>query len=183
MMLAVLIGVLSILIGILILLLPLFLTEVSRARDSFWGALTIILGVTVITEAHRFSGSPLLVLVLGALIIPRLIWEVGQHRVQLLTSEEKDSLKTLGRWDKGIRELFLAFGKLISLLFELMKTFKFTAEPKAKGKKWVRADLPQEKKAEKVLESDAKRPNKIEISSESDQISLLSDKNVTSEDS
>ncbi len=183
MMLAVLIGVLSIFVGITTLFLPLFLTELSRSRDSFWGAMTIVLGLTVISMSHRFDGSPLLVLVLGAVIFTRLIIEISHHRWQLLTSEEKDSFKSFGRWDKGVRELFSTFVKLSSLLFELIQRFKFKAEPKSKGKKWIRSDFSEEKKSEKALESDLKSSNEIGTSSKSDQISLLSNKNMTSEDS
>ncbi len=183
MMLAVLIGVLSILVGILTLLLPLFLTELSRARDSFWGAIIIVLGLTVITMSHRFAGSSVLVLLLGLCVCARLIMEVGQHRWQLLTPEEKNAFKTFGRWDKGIRELFLTFRKLVSVLFELIQTFKLSKDSSVTGKKWVRADSLSEKKSEKALELNSKSSQKIEIPSESDQNSLLSKKNLTSEDS
>ena len=53
-----------------------------------------ILGLILITTYERFNGSPMLAVLLGALIFLRLLVEVSQNRWQQLTNEEKSDLKT-----------------------------------------------------------------------------------------
>lgn len=52
-MLATLGGILALVLGLVILLLPLLATELSRPRDSFWGAVVLLLGLVLVTKIGR----------------------------------------------------------------------------------------------------------------------------------
>ena len=56
-MLATLGGLLALPLGLSVLLLPLLLPELSRPRDSAWGALILLLGLVLVTSADRLSGA------------------------------------------------------------------------------------------------------------------------------
>ncbi len=146
---AVFTGFLSIVIGFFILLLPVLITELSRPRDSLWGALLMVFGLTLFTTNERLYGSPMLTVLFSSLIIYRLLSEVSQYRWHQLTLEEKTSLKSLGRWSDSFKQTLLVINNLGSIVVDVMKLFKAKPKPSAIGKKWTRPEpidekLPQE---------------------------------------
>ena len=86
-MLASLSGSLALLLGLAVMLLPLLGPELSRPRDSAWGALVLLLGLTLVTSADRLSGAPMLAVLCGGLLIGRLGGEVMQLRWRRLTAQ------------------------------------------------------------------------------------------------
>jgi len=66
-LLANLIGVLALIAGLLLLFLPLLASDLTRPRDSFWGALVLLLGLVLITTAERLRGAPMLAVLCAGL--------------------------------------------------------------------------------------------------------------------
>ena len=98
-------GLLALPLGLLVLLLPLLATELSRPRDSAWGAVVLLLGLVLVTSADRLTGAPMLGVVCGGLLIGRLSAEVGQARWRQLSPEEQQRLASLERWTTSFGQL------------------------------------------------------------------------------
>ncbi|MFN5695621.1 MAG: Ycf66 family protein, partial [Cyanobacteriota bacterium] len=110
-MLATLGGVLALALGLAILLLPLLATELSRPRDSAWGAVVLLLGLVLVTSADRLSGSPMLGVLCGGLLIGRLGTEVTQARWRQLTPEEQRRLWSVERWSSSLSQVAASLGR------------------------------------------------------------------------
>ncbi|MFM2080959.1 MAG: hypothetical protein RLZZ219_1641 [Cyanobacteriota bacterium] len=104
-MLASLGGSLALALGMAVMLVPLLSPELSRPRDAAWGAVLLLLGLVLITGADRLSGSPMLAVLCGGLLIGRLGGEVMQGRWRQLTPEEQQRLGSLERWQSSVGEL------------------------------------------------------------------------------
>lgn len=143
-MLATLGGTLALLVGLAVLLLPLLLPELSRARDSVWGAVVLLLGLALVTSAERLTGSPMLVVLCGGLLIGRLGTEVGRARWLQLTAEERQQLLAAERWQRSFAQLITTGQRLLSgssaLLGGLLAGVKTWRSPKASSKRWVRQE-------------------------------------------
>jgi isoleucyl-tRNA synthetase len=98
-------GLLALPLGLAVLLLPLLATELSRPRDSAWGALVLLLGLVLVTSADRLSGAPMLGVVCAALLIGRLGLEVGQGRWRQLSDGERQRLVSAERWSTSLHQL------------------------------------------------------------------------------
>jgi hypothetical protein len=112
-MLATLGGLLALPLGLTVLLLPLLAPELSRPRDSAWGAVLLLLGLDLVTSADRLTGAPMLGVLCGALLIGRLGLEVGQGRWRQLTEEERQRLGSLERWSTSFRQLGITSASLL----------------------------------------------------------------------
>ncbi len=152
MILAVFIADLSLLVGFAVLLLPLLVTELSRPKDGFWGALILVLGLILITSSDRLSPPLLVAIAVGALLIARLGFEVGQSRWNQLSQDEKMQLHSFSRWTKSIKEFFAAFAKLGGLLGNLFKVVIPKPRSSIPKKKWVRPEKNDEQKSETTEE-------------------------------
>jgi len=166
-MLATLGGLLALPLGLSLLLLPLLAPELSRPRDSAWGAVVLLLGLDLVTSADRLTGAPMLGVLCGALLIGRLGLEVGQGRWRQLTEEERQRLGSLERWSTSFRQLTITGAGLLERAGAGMGnhtsgigTRAGSAEPppiaasdpgagatsrsggKRKGKRWVRPETP-----------------------------------------
>ena len=157
-------GLLALPLGLLVLLLPLLATELSRPRDSAWGAVVLLLGLVLVTSADRLTGAPMLGVVCGGLLIGRLSAEVGQARWRQLTPEEQQRLGSLERWTTSFSQLGatlaglgqqltaaagglgqgLGSGTGGSIRSSLPAPAAEKPKPKgkAKGKRWVRPEPP-----------------------------------------
>ncbi|WP_216907946.1 Ycf66 family protein [Synechococcus sp. CCY 0621] len=144
-MLATLGGSLALLFGLLLLLLPLLASELSRARDSVWGAVVLLLGLVLVTSAERLTGAPMLAVLCGGLLIGRLGVEVGQGRWRLLTEEERQRLWSVERWQTSLSQIGASLGRLLQLASGVVGGLgswlaeRRTARP-ASTKKWVRPE-------------------------------------------
>lgn len=112
-MLATLGGLLALPLGLSLLLLPLLTPELSRPRDSAWGAVLLLLGLDLVTSADRLTGAPMLGVLCGALLIGRLGLEVGQARWRQLSEEERQRLASLERWSTSFRQLTITGAGLL----------------------------------------------------------------------
>jgi len=112
-MLATLGGLLALPLGLTLLLLPLLAPELSRPRDSAWGAVVLLLGLDLVTSADRLTGAPMLGVLCGALLIGRLGLEVGQGRWRQLTEEERQRLGSLERWTSSVSQLGITSAGLL----------------------------------------------------------------------
>ncbi len=173
-------GCFTVFLGMTILFLPLLFKELSRPRDSIWGALMSIQGLILITSYDRFNGSAVAAVIFQVLVFARLILEIGQHRWQVLSLEEKTSLKSIDRLNISIRESFFAFAKLGSILLDLIKVFQ--PKEKTTSKKWIRPDKPSEGDSLKDAKLHSNDEKKTEETIRSQQIPLISKENLASKD-
>lgn len=148
-MLATLAGCLALLLGLATMLLPLLAPELSRPRDSGWGALVLLLGLVLVTSADRLSGAPMLAVVCGGLLTGRLGQEVALGRWRQLSDEERQRLASAERWSSSLQQLTASLARLIamgaSLLGGLKAWLAARRNPaRSSGKRWVRpeADPP-----------------------------------------
>ena len=148
-MLASLSGSLALAVGLAVMLLPLFSPELSRPRDAVWGAVLLLLGLVLVTGADRLSGSPMLAVLCGGLLIGRLGGEVMQLRWHQLTPEEQQRLGSLERWRSSASELAASLGRGGSALSESAASLGAALgrghnRSKAGGstKRWVRPEAP-----------------------------------------
>ena len=143
-MLATLGGTFALLLGLLILLLPLLTPELSRPRDSFWGAVVLLLGLVLVTSSERLGGAPMLAVLSGGLLVGRLGSEVGQGRWRALSDEERQRLLSLERWQTSLEQLLAVLARLVAGLGAGLGVFNaWIAErrrPRSGGKRWVRAE-------------------------------------------
>ncbi len=143
-MLATLAGFLALLLGLLLLLLPLVVTELSRPRDSVWGAVVLLLGLVLVTSAARLTGAPMLAVLCGGLLVGRLGGEVAQGRWRALTDEERQALRSAERWSRSLNQLAAVAGNLLqSGVGAAAGASAWLAERRqgrSHGKRWVRAD-------------------------------------------
>ena len=143
-MLATLGGTLALLVGLTVMLLPLLATELSRPRDAAWEAVVLLLGLTLVTSADRLTGSPMLAVLCGGLLIARLGSEVLQSRWRMLTPEEQQRIASLERWQTSLGELFSSSSKAAAVLNEtggsLLSAFKGGPKPGKTSKRWVRSE-------------------------------------------
>ena len=115
-MLASLSGSLALAVGLAVMLLPLLSPELSRPRDAAWGAVVLVLGLTLVTSADRLTGAPMLAVLCGGLLIGRLGGEVMQLRWRQLTPEEQQRLVSRERWQASGSELATSLSALASSL-------------------------------------------------------------------
>ena len=170
-MLATLGGLLALPLGLTVLLLPLLAPELSRPRDSAWGAVLLLLGLDLVTSADRLTGAPMLGVLCGALLIGRLGLEVGLGRWRQLTEEERQRLGSLERWSTSFRQLGITsaglleragagignltagIGQLPAGSGGLAGGVPARSGGKRKGKRWVRPETPAESPAESPTDS------------------------------
>lgn len=140
-------GTLALLLGLLLLLLPLLATELSRPRDSVWGAVVLLLGLVLVTSADRLTGAPMLAVLCGGLLIGRLSSEVGLGRWRQLTEDERQLLASSERWSRSAQQLSASIGDLLQRASALLSGLGgvIARRPKriASSKRWVRPELPQ----------------------------------------
>ena len=144
-MLATLAGCLALLLGLATMLLPLLAPELSRPRDSGWGALVLLLGLVLVTSADRLSGAPMLAVVCGGLLTGRLGQEVALGRWRQLSDEERQRLGSAERWSSSLQQLRASLVRLIamgaSLLGGLQAWLAARRSPaRSSGKRWVRPE-------------------------------------------
>jgi hypothetical protein len=143
-MLATLAGVLALLLGLALLLLPLLATELSRPRDSVWGALVLLLGLVLVTSADRLTGAPMLAVLCGGLLIGRLGSEVGQARWRQLGDEERQRLGSAERWRSSLAQLLASCVGLAAAIGRigtgLASWIRERRQPRIVSKRWVRPE-------------------------------------------
>lgn len=147
-MLATLGGFLALLLGLAILLLPLLATELSRPRDSVWGAVVLLLGLVLVTTADRLSGAPMLGVLCGGLLIGRLGMEVSQARWRLLSEEEQVRLWSKERWQTSLSQASAALGQLLTQVGQASAGLSSWLTERrqsrqASTKRWVRPEPDQ----------------------------------------
>ena len=139
-------GTLALLLGLLLLVLPLVATELSRPRDSVWGAVVLLLGLVLVTSADRLTGAPMLAVLCGGLLIGRLSSEVGLGRWRQLTDDERRLLASSERWSRSVQQLGAASTSLLERAGGLLSGLatKVASRPPRPGssKRWVRPELP-----------------------------------------
>ena len=147
-MLATVSGSLALLVGLAVMLLPLLASELSRPRDAAWGAVVLLLGLTLVTSADRLTGSPMLAVLCGALLIGRLGNEVLQSRWRMLSPEEQQRLLSLERWQTSLSELFSSSAQAAEAISStsntLLSAFKGGQRKTNSGKRWVRSESSSE---------------------------------------
>tara|TARA_B100001250_G_scaffold269573_1_gene232643 strand:+ start:92 stop:634 length:543 start_codon:yes stop_codon:yes gene_type:complete len=175
------IGYLAEFVGLTILFLPLLFRELSRPRDSIWGALIIIVGLMLITASDRFVGIPAIAVVFQAFIFGRLILEVSQNRLRVLSEQEIKSLQSIDRFKININQSFIAFAKLGPILFDFIKSL----QPKEKTikKKWIRPEVAQEETSKKIDNFDTNDSKQLHKFTSPDQIASPQEENIASKDS
>ncbi len=147
-MLATLAGFLALLLGLSLLLLPLLVTELSRPRDSAWGAVVLLLGLVLVTSAERLTGAPMLAVLCGGLLVGRLGGEVAQGRWCALSEEERQALRSSERWSRSLHQLAAVVANLVQSSLALVAAVSaWLAERRqgrSHGKRWVRQDSPEQ---------------------------------------
>jgi hypothetical protein len=162
-MLATLAGLLALVAGLVLLLVPLLIPELSRQRDAVWGAVVLLLGLTLVTSSERLVGSPMLAVLCGTLLIGRLSVEVTQSRWRALSPEEQKSLASSARWQTSLQQLLAAGARLAALSAELRQLLlgwlNQAKATKGTNKRWIRPESDGSATAEvpaaEVPETDA----------------------------
>jgi len=184
-MLATLGGYLALLLGLALLLLPLLAAELSRPRDSVWGAVVLLLGLVLVTSAERLSGAPMLGVLCGGLLIGRLGLEVGQGRWRLLSDEEQQRLWSKERWQTSLSQAGAALAQLLARTRAvgagLSSWWAERRQAPSTTKRWVRPepeDSPEQAEAAQdavatPAEIPAVSPSVIEVSSLADIDGLM----------
>jgi hypothetical protein len=145
-MLATLAGFLALLSGLLLLLLPVLIQELSRPRDSAWGAVVLLLGLVLVTSSERLTGAPMLAVLCAGLLIGRLGGEVAQARWRALSQEERLQLGSLDRWQRSLNQLAASLASLLQAALALASTAQAwlaqrrQGQGRSHGKRWVRRD-------------------------------------------
>lgn len=147
-MLATLAGFLALLSGLLLLLLPVLIQELSRPRDSTWGAVVLLLGLVLVTSSERLTGAPMLAVLCAGLLIGRLGGEVAQARWCALSQEERLQLGSLERWQRSLNQLAASLAGLLqaALAFAsaaqawLAQRRQGQGQGRSHGKRWVRRE-------------------------------------------
>ncbi|MBU6251140.1 MAG: hypothetical protein KGO47_08250 [Cyanobacteria bacterium REEB417] len=111
-------GLFALLAGLVVLLVPLMTPELSRQRDSFWGAVVLLLGLTLVTCSERLAGAPMLAVLCATLLIGRLSLEVSQLRWRLLSPEEQQTLVSAERWQANLKQLAATVARLLATAAE-----------------------------------------------------------------
>lgn len=157
-MVAILAGLGALLLGLALLLLPLLATELSRPGDSAWGALVLVLALVLVTSAERLSGSPMLAVISGGLLVGRLTVEVGRGRWFQLTPEERGRLGTGERWRTSLSQARTALMSLLEVVRErgaaLLVRWGERGPSKGSGKRWVRPEAAAPEVPEVIEVSD-----------------------------
>ena len=140
-------GTLALVVGMAVVLLPLLASELSRPRDATWGAVVLLLGLTLVTSADRLTGSPMLAVLCGGLLIGRLGVEVLQLRWRALTPEEQQRLLSIELWQTSLNELVVTLARGIAAVSAatgtLLAALKRGGGSKTtSGKRWVRSETP-----------------------------------------
>jgi hypothetical protein len=143
-MVATLAGLGALILGLGLLLLPLLATELSRPGDSAWGALVLVLALVLVTCADRLTGSPMLAVISGGLLIGRLTVEVGNGRWRQLSPEEQGRLGSWERWRTSLSQSGTALQGLLAAsgakASDLLIWWQERRQPKTTGKRWVRQE-------------------------------------------
>jgi hypothetical protein len=151
-------GTLALLLGLLLLFLPLVATELSRPRDSVWGAVVLLLGLVLVTSADRLTGAPMLAVLCSGLLIGRLSSEVGRGRWRQLSDEERQLLGSSARWSRSLIQLGASSTSLLqtatALLAGLVSRVNSRPQRPSSTKRWVRPELPAA-----ALEPEAQEPS------------------------
>lgn len=159
-MLATLAGLLALVVGLVVVLVPLLIPELSRQRDAVWGAVLLLLGLTLVTSSERLVGAPMLAVLCGTVLIGRLGLEVGQGRWRALSSDERQALVSLERWQTSLQQLLAAAARLVALGASaqqlLLGWVRAIRTPKTTGKRWIRPDEPAEVQAANTQSAEAK---------------------------
>ena len=158
-MLATLAGLLALVAGLVLLLVPLLIPELSRQRDAVWGAVVLLLGLTLVTSSERLVGSPMLAVLCGTLLIGRLSVEVSQSRWRALSLEERQALASSERWQTSLQQLLATGARLAALtgaLRQLLLGWVGQAKAaKSTGKRWVRPEDDEPTVISSLTEVDA----------------------------
>jgi hypothetical protein len=145
-MVAVLAGSMALLAGLILLLLPLLASELSRPRDSAWGAVALLLGLDLVTTAERLRGAPMLGVLCGGLLVLRLGSEVGRSRWRQLSSEEQQRLSSAERWRSSLAQASAALLALVEgsgkVLAGLGAWIAARRRTPVVTKRWVRPESP-----------------------------------------
>jgi hypothetical protein len=157
------------------MLLPLMAMELSRPRDSVWGAVVLLLGLTLVTSADRLTGSPMLAVLCGGLLIGRLSLEVLQLRWRVLTPEEQTRLLSVERWQTSLKELAATIARGVAALAATTGTLSAAlrrgggAKANA-GKRWVRSDAEASSSANADTQTDSLPTAVVSSFAEVDQL-------------
>ena len=153
-------GTLALVVGLAVMLLPLMASELSRPRDGLWGAVVLLLGLTLVTSADRLTGSPMLAVLCGGLLIGRLGLEVVQLRWRALTPEEQQRLLSLERWQTSLSELLASVAQGLAVVSATSGTVLAALQrgggsKGSSGKRWVRAESAQGSEAPSITSSES----------------------------
>ena len=169
-------GYFCLLLGIWTVFLPLLFTEISRPKDSIWGALISIVGLILITDSDRFTLLTSFAVIVQGVVSIRLLLEVIQYRFEVLSEEEKTKIKSIDRFNMSMSQSFLALAKIGSIFFDLIKVF----QPKEKKmqKKWVRPENPNNENFLKDENLSSNDSNELHQSIGPDKIASPKDNNI-----
>ena len=137
-------GLFALLAGLVVLLVPLMTPELSRQRDSFWGAVVLLLGLTLVTCSERLAGAPMLAVLCATLLIGRLSLEVSQLRWRLLSPDEQKTLMSAERWQANLKQLAATVARLLATASEWRDQLGQLISRNGSGptvtKRWVRPE-------------------------------------------
>jgi hypothetical protein len=100
--------------------------------------------LVLVTCADRLTGSPMLAVISGGLLIGRLTVEVGNGRWRQLSPEEQGRLGSWERWRTSLSQSGTALQGLVEVsgakASDLLTSWQERRQPKTTGKRWVRQE-------------------------------------------
>jgi hypothetical protein len=104
----------------------------------------LVLALVLVTCADRLTGSPMLAVISGGLLIGRLTVEVGNGRWRQLSPEEQERLGSWERWRTSLSQSGTALQGLVEVsgakASGLLTWWQERRQPKTTGKRWVRQE-------------------------------------------
>ena len=128
-------GFLYLFFGIIFLFIPLIYVELGRPRDFIKAGLNLIIGLFLIVKYYVFDNFFSTILIFFTILLIFFLVEIFSMRLNQLTNQEKNKLRTLLELKKNVFTLVEAINLAWKNFLSLSNTFKFGVKNENLNKK------------------------------------------------